>query len=127
MVKILFALILALTITVTWFGVSNAQQSATGQVLRVSTVTLLPDKRDQASQFMDESNKIFAATQGVQWFKVGYNPATGEYVNVSLWNSQAELEAWVKSDARKAALEKFRPILQGEPSAKIYHVSEAKK
>jgi heme-degrading monooxygenase HmoA len=127
MVKTLFAMVLALTLTATWLGVSAAQSSTPGQVLRVFTATASPDKRDQASQFVDEGNKLFAATKEVQWFKLGYNSATGEIVSVSLWNSQAEAEAFAKSAARNATIEKTRALIQGEPSVKIYHVSEAKK
>jgi len=37
------------------------------------------------------------------------------------------MDAFVKSDARKALNEKNRPLMQGEPTAKHYQVSEAKK
>ena len=127
MVKKLFALMLALTLTATWLGVSDAQSPETGQVLRVATFTVLPDKRDQLPQIVDENSKLFASTKGIHWFKVGSDPATGEIVIVTLWNSQAEIDAFVKSDARKAAIEKMGPRWQGEPVIKNYHVAEAKK
>jgi quinol monooxygenase YgiN len=127
MAQKLFALMLALTLTVTWIGMSAAQPPATGQVLRVFTTTVLPDKRDQQPKIVDDITKLLAATKGIPWFKVGSDPATGEIVAVTLWNSQAEMEAFVKSDARKALNEKNRPLMQGEPAAKNYHVAEAKK
>ena len=127
MAKTLFAMILALTISVAWIGVSAAQQPATGQVLRVTTSTVLPDKQDQLAKTVDEITQLLAATKGVHWFKVGSDPATGEMVIVALWSSQAEIDAFLKSDARKAFVEKTRPLMQGEPSAKNYQVSEAKK
>jgi quinol monooxygenase YgiN len=118
---------LALIITVTWIGLSAAQQPATGQVLRVFTTTVLPDKRDQMSKIVADITQLLTTTKSVQWFKVGSDPATGEIAAVTLWNSQAEVDAFLKSDARKALNEKNRPLMQGEPTAKSYQVSEAKK
>ena len=127
MVKTLFAMILALTLTATWLGGSAAQQPMTGQVLRVFTTTVLPAKRDQLPKIVEDTTQLLAAAKGLHWFKVGSDPATGEIVAVGLWNSQAEIDAFLKSDARKASIEKTRPLMQGEPSAKNYQVSEAKK
>lgn len=122
-----FALIVALIITVTWIGASAAQSSTPGQVLRVVTATVLPDKRDQTPQLVDEITQSLSAAKGVLWFKVGTDPVTGEIVGVQLWNSQAELDAFLKSAARNAGVERIRHLRQGEPSAKNYQVSEAKK
>ncbi len=127
MAQKLFALMLALTLTATWLGVSAAQQPMTGHVLRVVTATVLPDKRDQLPKIVDDLTQLLAATKNILWFKVGSDPATGEYVAVTLWNSQADAEAFVNSDARKSTVEKIRPLSQGEASSKTYHVSEAKK
>ena len=127
MAQKLFALMLALTITLTWIGRSVAQHPATGQVLRVFTTTVLPDKRDQLPKIVGDIKQLLAATKGIQWFKVGSDATTGEIVAVTLWNSQAEMEAFVKSDARKALNEKNRPLMQGEATTKHYQVSEAKK
>ena len=125
MVQKVFALLLAFAVTVTWIGMSAAQHQATGQVLRVYTATVLPDKRDQLPKIVDDFVQLLATTKGLQWFKVGSDAATGEIVSVTLWNSQAEIEAFLKSDARKASVEKNRPLMQGEPTAKNYQVSAA--
>ena len=127
MAQKLFALMLALIITVTWIGMSAAQHPATGQVLRVFTTTVLPDKRDQLPKIVEDLSRTIAAAKGLLWFKVGSDATTGEIVVVSQWSSQAEIDAFLKSDARKALNEKNRPLMQGEPSAKSYQVSEAKK
>ena len=127
MTQKLFTLMFALIITVTWVGMTAAQQPATGQVLRVFTTTVLPDKRDQQSKIVADITQLLSATKGIQWFKVGSDAATGEIAAVTLWNSQAEVDAFLKSDARKALNEKNRPLMQGEPTAKQYHVSEVKK
>jgi quinol monooxygenase YgiN len=122
-----FALLFALIITVTWIGMSAAQPSTTGQVLRVFTTTVSSDKRDQLPKIVADITQLLTTTKSIQWFKVGSDPATGEIVAVTLWNSQAEIDAFLKSDARKALNEKNRPLMQGEPTTKQYQVSEAKK
>ena len=127
MAQKLFTLMFALILTVTWVGTTAAQQPATGHVLRVFTTTVLPDKRDQQPKIAADITQLLSTTKGIQWFKVGSDPATGEIVAVTLWNSQAEIDAFLKSDARKALNEKNRPLMQGEPIAKQYQVSEAKK
>jgi len=127
MAQKVFALLFVLITTITWISMSAAQQPATGQVLRVFTTTVLPDKRDQQPKIVADITQLLAATKSIQWFKVGSDAATGEIVAVTLWNSQAEVDAFLKSDARKALNEKNRPLMQGEPTAKQYHVSEAKK
>src|SRR4249920_1498710 len=99
MTQKVFALLFALILTVTWIGISAAQHPATGQVLRVLTTTALPDKRDQLPKIVADITQVLAATKGIQWFKVGSDPATGEIVSVTLWNSQAEVDAFFKSDA----------------------------
>jgi len=127
MVQKLFALVLALTITGSWIGRSTAQPSATGQVLRVYTTSVLPEKRDQLPMVVQEMTQLLAATKGIQWFKVGSDPATGEIVSVSLWTSQADIDAFLKSDARKTAVEKTGALTKGDPTAKHYQISEVKK
>ena len=127
MAQKVFAFLLALTISSMWLGVSAAQQPMAGHVLRVFTTTVSPDKRDQQPKTVADITQLLATTKGIQWFKVGSDPATGEIVAVTLWNSQAEIDAFLKSDARKALNEKNRPLMQGEPTAKNYHVTEAKK
>ena len=127
MAQKVFAFLLALTISSVWLGVSAAQQPMTGHVLRVFTNTALPDKREQLPKIVADITQLLAATKGILWFKVGSDPATGEEVAVTLWNSQADIDAFLKSDARKSSIEKTRPLMQGEPSVKSYHVTEAKK
>ena len=117
-------LMLALTLTATWLGISAAQQPATGQMLRVFTTTVAAANRDQVIEGITQS---LAAAQGVLWFKVGTDAATGEVLAVALWSSQAAIDAFLSSDERSAAYEKTRPLMQGEPSGKNYSVAAAKK
>ncbi len=127
MTQKLCTLILALTLTIMWLGKSAAQQPATGQVLRVFTTIVSPDKRDQQPKTVADITQLLATTKGIQWFKVGSDPATGEIVAVMLWTNPAEMEAFLKSDVRKALNEKNRPLMQGEPTAKNYQVADTKK
>ena len=120
-------LILGLTLTLTWLGVSTAQPPATGQVLRVYTVTVLPEKRDQLPQIAANMTQSISAAEGVLWFKVGTDTIKGEVVGVMLWNSQSDLDTFLNSAARNASYERTSPLFQGEPSAKNYQVAETKK
>ena len=126
MTQKIFVLILALAVTAMWSGRSAAQQPVTGHVLRILTTTALPDKRDQLPKITADITQVLAATKGIQWFKVGSDPATGEMASVTLWNSQAEVDVFLKSDARKVLNEKIRPLMQGEPSTKIYQAADTK-
>ena len=127
MVKTVFALILALTLTVMWTGRSAAQSSAHGHLLRVLTTTVSSEKRDQLPQIVAQIGQLLADTKGIQWFRVGADPATGEIASVTLWNNQADIDAFMNSDARKTFNEKIRPLMQGEPTIKQYQVSAAKQ
>jgi len=125
--KTLCVVLLTLAITVTWISKSTAQQSGSGQLLRVFTTTMRSDKREQLPQLVIEWSEGLAATKGVQWSKVGSDPSTGDIVAVTLWNSQVDIDAFLKSEERKTFSEKIRPLMQGEPTIKQYQVSGAKK
>jgi len=63
-------------------------------ILRLVTFTVAdPSKQDQALQVAGDVNKLFVAAKGFQSLKFSYDPATGQNVGVSLWDSQAEMEA----------------------------------
>jgi hypothetical protein len=127
MTQILFALMVALTITLTWIGRNAAQPPAPRSVLSVLTPTALPDKRDQGPTGVKERTQVRAATKGIPWFKVGADSATGEMVAGTWWDSQADIDAFLTSDARKAVVEKPSALTKGEPTAEHDRVSEAKK
>ena len=76
--------LLALTISSVWIGVSAAQQPMAGHVLRVFTTTVSPDKRDQQPKTVADITQLLATTKGILWFRVGSDPATREYVAVTL-------------------------------------------
>ena len=61
-------------------------------ILRLVTFTVTdPSKQDQAFQLASDANKLFVAAKGFQWLKFSYDPATGQNMGVSLWDSQAAM------------------------------------
>ena len=97
-------------------------------VLRIVSFTAAgPDQQQQALKLTDEVNKIYLTAKGCQWVKFWSDAASGESGSVSLWDSQADAEAFMKSDAYKPIPEKLKPLIKGEMSRKIYQVYEPKK
>jgi len=97
-------------------------------ILRLVTFTVAdPGKQDQAFQVVSDANKLFAAAKGFQSLKFSYDPATGQNVGVSLWDSLADMEAVTQTEAFKALLEKLKPLTKGDFMAKTYQVHELKK
>lgn len=127
MIKKLLAVILALVITVAWIGTSYAQQSA-GPILRILTYKAVPGKQEQLLKATGEDVlKLYAGRKGLQWYKIYYDPSSGEMGTVTIWDNQADIDALMKSDERKAAVEKSKSLIQGEISTKVYQVYEPKK
>ena len=97
-------------------------------ILRLVTFTVADSgKQDQAFQVASDANKLFVAAKGFQSLKFSYDPATGQNVGVSLWDSVADMEAVTQTEAFKALLEKLKPLTKGDFMAKTYQVHELKK
>ncbi len=97
-------------------------------ILRLVTFTVAdPGKQDQAFQVASDANKLFVTAKGFQSLKFSYDPATGQNVGVSLWDSVADMEAVTQTEAFKALLEKLKPLTKGDFMAKTYQVHELKK
>jgi quinol monooxygenase YgiN len=97
-------------------------------ILRLVTFTVAdPGKQDQVLQVVNDVNKLYVAAKGFQWLKFASDPTTGQNMGVSLWDSQADMEAVTQTDAFKAFLEKVRPLTKGDFAAKTYQVHELKK
>ena len=108
------------------FGVTMS--ASADPILRLVTFTVAdPGKQDQAFQVVGDANKLFAAAKGFQSLKFSYDPATGQNVGVSLWDSLADMEAVTQTEAFKALLEKLKPLTKGDFMAKTYQVHELKK
>ena len=121
-----FWLILVGTLVVV--GLSFTASASAQHVIVLTHYQEIPGKEAQLSQVIDNDvSKKLAGVKGLQWIKFFYNPSTGERGAVSLWESQADWEAYLKSDVRKELLEKVQPLIQGEVSGKVYPVYEPKK
>jgi heme-degrading monooxygenase HmoA len=119
--------ILGLVITVVWIGTSYAQESA-GPILRILTYKAAPGKQEELLKATGEDVlKLYAGRKGLQWYRIYYDPSSGEMGTVTIWDSQTDIDAFVKSDARKATVEKRRSLIQGDISTKVYQVYEPKK
>ena len=102
--------------------------AAAAPILRLVTFTVAdPSKQDQAFEVASDANKLFVAAKGFQSLKFSYDPATGQNVGVSLWDSLADMEAVTQTEAFKALLEKLKPLTRGDFMAKTYQVHELKK
>jgi heme-degrading monooxygenase HmoA len=56
-----------------------------------------------------------------------YDPSSGEMGTVTIWDNQADIDALMKSDERKAAVEKSKSLIEGDITTKVYQVYEPKK
>ena len=127
MIRKSLAVILALVITVTWIGMNYAQESA-GPILRIVTYKAAPGNQEELMKFTgEEIPKLYAEAKGLQWYKIYYDPSTSEFGTITIWDSQADVDAYTKSEARKAAVEKMKSLIQGDISTKVYQVYEPKK
>jgi quinol monooxygenase YgiN len=95
-------------------------------VLRIVKFTAAPDQQQQLSKLRDEANKVYVGAKGCKWVKFYNDPATGERGSVSLWDSEADVKAFLQSAEYKPILEKLKPLVKGEMSSKIYIVEEVK-
>lgn len=113
----------ALAVMVWLFAVAASAEP----VLRIVTFTVGPGKQAQMFKLADEANNVYAAAKGFQWVKFWSDPFSGEYGSVSLWDSYADLEAFLNSEAYRGVSEKVRPLVRGVFSDKVYQIYEPKK
>ena len=93
-------------------------------VLRIVSFTAAGPEQLEELQKM-APGKLYAAAKGCQWIKFWYDRSTGETGSVSLWNSRADLETFVKSDAYRTIFPgKVKSLTKGDTSVKIYSVYE---
>jgi quinol monooxygenase YgiN len=107
----------------------SAEEAPAGKpVVRIATFTVAgPDQQEQVLKVADGASKDYGKAKGCQWVKFWYNPSTGENGSVSLWDNQSDLEAFLKSDAYKAILEKVKPLSKGDFASKVHAVHEPRK
>jgi heme-degrading monooxygenase HmoA len=95
-------------------------------VLRIVSFTAAgPDQQKELAKMAP--GKLYAEAKGCQWVKFWSDPSTGETGSVSLWDSRADMEAFLNSDAYKAIFPgKVKPLTKGDISVKVYPVFEPK-
>jgi heme-degrading monooxygenase HmoA len=74
-----------------------------------------------------EINKAYMGAKGFKWVKYMIDPKTLYTGSVSLWDSRADVEAFLKSDAYKGVPEKLKPLMKGSMTSAVYDVYEPKK
>lgn len=103
--------------------------SAADPVIRVVHFTALGADQQQAVTNLVDSDidKAYRGAKGFRWVKYLINKKTFETGSVSLWDSRADVEAFLKSDAYKGIPAKLKPFMKGTLSSVIYDVYEPKK
>ena len=127
MIRKSLVVILGLVITVSWIETNHAQQSA-GPILRILTFKAAPGKQEELLKGSGQDiPKLYAGKKGLQWYRIYYDRSSGEMGTVTIWDSQADVDAFMKSYDRKAMVEKYKALIQGDISTKVYQVYEQKK
>ena len=98
-------------------------------VVRYVHFTALGAQEQQAAlKLVDtEINKAYVGAKGFKWVKFLIDPKTLETASVSLWDSRADLDAFLKSDAYKGIPDKLKPLMKGTLSSMVFDVYEPKK
>lgn len=90
-------------------------------VLRIISYQVAPEDHEKWTQVIDNEVKTaLAGVKGLLWVREYYDKASGEHGSVSLWESQGDLDAFLKSDVRKPIIEKMTPLQKTKPAAKVY-------
>jgi hypothetical protein len=114
--------------SLTLVAMGFASTASAQQVIVLNHYQEIPDKTMHLSQVIDdEVSKRLAGVKGLEWIKFFYNPLTGERGSIFVWKSQADWDAYLKSDLRKELIAKMTPFLRGDVSSKSYPVYEPKK
>ena len=98
------------------------------EVIRISSYRARFGQNAEISRITDEEiTGVYAGMKGLKWVKFYLDPVSGERGSVTLWESRAALDAYMKSEARQGILAKLQPLIEGEVTSKIYVVYERKK
>jgi quinol monooxygenase YgiN len=93
------------------------------EVIRISSYKARFGRNAEISKVTDEEiTGVYAGMKGLKWVKFYFDPTSGERGSVTLWADRADLDAYMKSDARKGILAKLRPLIEGEVTSRIYVV-----
>ena len=90
---------------------------------RVTTVSIQPDKIADATRVFNESIipavKAGAGNRGIMLL---LDPATGKGMSISLWNSEAEGQAYDSSGSYREQVAKVAPFFSAPPTLATYDV-----
>jgi quinol monooxygenase YgiN len=91
---------------------------------RVTTVQVQPDKAQEAIDLY--ANSVVSATRqqtGSQGAWLLIDRATGKGVSISVWDSEADLQAGEASGYYQQQLGKFGPLMTAQPVREVYEVA----
>lgn len=108
---------------------ASAGAAYADQVMRIVHFTSgSAEQQQQAMKLVDtEINKLYAAAKGCKSIKYFLDAKTLETGSVSVWDSRAELDAFLQSAGYKPIAGKLKPLMKGDMSSTIYSIHEPKK
>lgn len=96
-------------------------------VIRFVKITAAgPEQQQEMSKLRADATKVYTAAKGCKWVKFWNDPSSGEQGSISLWDSEADVKAFLQSAEYKPILERLKPLVKGEVTSKIYNVEEPK-
>ena len=91
---------------------------------RVTTVSVQPDKVSETVRIYNESIlPAVKAASGNHGVFLLIDPATGKGVSMTLWNTQADGEAYDSSGTYREQVAKVAPFFSAPPSLATYEVA----
>jgi quinol monooxygenase YgiN len=120
--------VLALLVLPILVGVSISA-SAADKVIRIVVLTATSADAQQKGldAIGDSVQKAYKAAKGMESVTFFADPTSLATGSASVWASREDLDAFLKSPAYLAVLEKLKPFMKGAPDQKIYKVTELKK
>ena len=91
---------------------------------RVTTVSVQTDKVSETTRIYNESIlPAIKAASGNQGVFLLIDPASGKGISITLWNAQADGEAYDSSGAYREQVAKVAPFFSAPPSLATYEVA----
>lgn len=90
---------------------------------RVTTVSIQPDKVAETTRIYNESIlPAVKAANGNQGVLLLMDPASGKALSITLWNSQADGDAYDSSGSYREQVGKITSFFSGPPTLATYEV-----
>ena len=95
------------------------------EVIRITSYKAKFGRNAEVSKVTDEEiTGVYAGMKGLKWVKFYFDPVSGERGSVAVWADRKDLDAYMKSEARKGILAKLAPLIEGEVTSRIYVVHQ---